>query len=95
MFLPVSLFGESRKLLTGPPPFHNSIEEGHHVGLKVSYYGPSSLRKFSGSFEHLSLIEMRNALLSKIKFLFNVSTMCRSNLFRLSCKKKVFSITCL
>ena len=36
MFLPVSLFGESRKL-----------------------------RKFSGSFEHLSLIEMRNALLSK------------------------------
>ena len=65
MFLPVSLFGESRKLLTGPPPFHHSIEEGHHVELKVSYYGPCSLRKFSGSFEHMSPIEMRNALLSK------------------------------
>ena len=65
MFLPVSLFGESRKFLTGPPPFHHSIEEGHHVELKISYYGPCSLRKFSGSFGHMSLIEMRNALLSK------------------------------
>lgn len=63
---------------TGIPPLHRVT-----VKLKVSYLGPFSLRQFSGSFEHFSLIQMvKCSLLEKRKTFFKLSTMCRSNLFR-------------
>ena len=40
------------------PPLHHSIEWRHPVELNVSYFGPCSLRKVSGSSEQLLLIEM-------------------------------------
>ena len=81
------------------PPFRHSIIPSNGVALLNSSYRISdlcSLHKFSGSFEHLSLIEMvKWSLFGWIKLFFKVSTMCRSNLFRYFGKEKVFfSIMC-
>ena len=74
--------------------FHHSIIPSNGVALLNSSYRISdlcSLHKFSGSFEHLSLIEMvKWSLFGWIKLFFKVSTMCRSNLFRYFGKEKVF-----
>ena len=71
------------------PPFYHSIEWRHPVELNVSYFGPCSLRKVSGSSEQLLLIKMvRWSIFKWIKFFFKVSTMYRSNLFTFSARKK-------
>ena len=71
------------------PPFRYSIIPSNGVTLLNSTH--CSLRKHSGSFEHLSPIEMvKWSLFESMKFVFKVSTICRSNLFRYFCKGEVF-----
>ena len=77
------------------PPFRYSIIPSNGVTLLISTH--CSLRRYSGSFEHLSPIEMvKWSLFESMKFVFKVSSICRSNLFRHFCKGEVFfSITCM
>ena len=71
------------------PPFRYSIIPSNGVTLLNSTH--CSLRKHSGSFEHLSPIEMvKWSLFESMKFVFKVSSICRSNLFRHFCKGEVF-----
>ena len=77
------------------PPFRYSIIPSNGVTLLISTH--CSLRRYSRSFEHLSPIEMvKWSLFESMKFVFKVSSICRSNLFRHFCKGEVFfSITCM
>ena len=77
------------------PPFRYSIIPSNGVTLLNSTH--YSLRRYSRSFEHFSPIEMvKWSLFESMKFVFKVSSICRSNLFRHFCKGEVFfSITCM
>ena len=76
---------------------HSTIPLFNHSIVTLLNSTHCSLRRYSRSFEHFSPIEMvKWSLFESMKFVFKVSSICRSNLFRHFCKGEVFfSITCM
>ena len=79
-----ALIGVFRPLLIRASP--RWITTTFSTKLMYPCFGACSLRKFSSSFGLKLLIEMVKC--SLFKFVFKISTMCRSNLLRYFCKEK-------